>query len=194
MRRSASTLVLLVCLAPGLARAAGAASGAGAPAAEAASAGASLAPALSTSVTTPPPVEPPARPPVVPTQALVHKLGKGDRLSLAGDHRNALFAYQDAVYMQPGYAPAHVRLGRAYLTLRYPAKAIAQAEAALAADPESADARTLLEEARAAAGARDPGAELAPAASGGRGFRLAPQDGGAATRDPASSSAPPDPR
>jgi hypothetical protein len=160
---------------------------------------ASFAPALAPSAAplvpaTPAPAPPPVAPaapapaarlPVVPTQALVEKLGRADRLFLAGDHRNALFAYQDAVYLQPGYAPAHVRLGRAYLVLRYPAQAIAQAEAALAADPESAEARALLGEARAAA-ARADGPALSPAASEGRIYRIAPEGGG-----PASSSPPP---
>jgi hypothetical protein len=135
------------------------------------------------------PAEPPASPSVVPAQAVVEKLGRGDRLSLSGDHRNALFAYQDAVYMQPGYAPAHVRLGRAYLALRYPARAIAQAEAALAADPGSAEARKLLVEARVAL-AREAGPDPAPSA-GSRVFRLAPPDDGAPPqRDPATADAP----
>jgi tetratricopeptide (TPR) repeat protein len=43
-----------------------------------------------------------------------------------------------------------VRLGRAYLALRYPAQATAQAEQALALDPESADARQLVEDAKGA--------------------------------------------
>jgi tetratricopeptide (TPR) repeat protein len=193
MRLSVPTLVLLVAVAPGLAGAADEAGDAGA-AEGAPSRDASLAPALaSTTGPAAPPVEPPARPPVVPTQALVERIGKGDRLFLSGEHRNALFAYQDAVYMQPGYAPAHVRLGRAYLALRYPAQAIAQAEAALAADPASAEARELLEKARAAA-AGEPGAELAPAASGPRVFRLAPQESAAPPREPASSSGPSQPR
>jgi Tfp pilus assembly protein PilF len=85
-----------------------------------------------------------------PTQTVIEKLGQGDRLFLSGDYRNALFAYQDAVYMQPRYAPARVRLGRAYLAMRYPDMAIEQAEAALAEDPDSAEARKLLEEAKAA--------------------------------------------
>jgi Tfp pilus assembly protein PilF len=90
----------------------------------------------------------PRAPPIVPTQALVERVGQADRLFLAGDYRNALFAYQDVVYTEPRYAPARVKLGRAYLALRYPAQALAQAEAALAIDPESADARRLVEEAR----------------------------------------------
>ena len=85
-----------------------------------------------------------------PTQTVIEKLGQGDRLFLAGDYRNALFAYQDAVYMQPRYAPARVRLGRTYLAMRYPDMAIEQAEAALAEDPDSVEGRKLLEEAKAA--------------------------------------------
>jgi hypothetical protein len=112
----------------------------------------------------PAPSAAPARTHVVPSPAVVEKLAKGDRFSLAGDPRNALFVYQDAVYMQPAYAPARVRLGRAYLVLGYPAQAVAQAVAALAADPGSEEARTLLDEASTApsrppvpAPARDPG-------------------------------------
>lgn len=132
------------------------------------------------------------RPPasVVPTQAVIDRLGQGDRLLLEGDRRGALFAYQDAVYAQPGYAPARVRLGRAYLALRYPDFAIAQAEEALAVDPASAEARKLLEEARAAPPRPKLGAAVAPSAPaasltpasappGGRVFKLTP-DGGAA--------------
>src|SRR5512146_302607 len=116
--------------------------------------------------------------PVAPTQALVEKLGQGDRMFLSGDYRSALFAYQDAVYMQPRYAPARVRLGRAYLALRYPAQAIEQAEAALAEDPDSADARKLLEQARAAPPKPGPApaAEASPAPRPGpRVYRLTPE-------------------
>jgi tetratricopeptide (TPR) repeat protein len=95
-----------------------------------------------------------ARAAVVPTPAVIEKLGEGDRLLLAGDHRQALFAYQDAVHMQPKYAPARVKLGRAYLALKHPPQAIGQAETALALDPENADARKLLDDARGAPAAR----------------------------------------
>jgi tetratricopeptide (TPR) repeat protein len=180
MRLPARTLALLAALAPGLAGAEEAG-------------GATAVPAPAESEPAAPPAGPPSSPPVVPAQAVVEKLGRGDRLFLSGDHRNALFAYQDAVYMQPGYAPAHARLGRAYLALRYPARAIAQAEAALAADPESAEARKLLAEARLA-WARAAGPDPAPPA-GSRVFRLAPpEDGAAAQRGPASADAPPQPR
>lgn len=132
----------------------------------------------------------PARAAVVPAQPVIDRLGEGDRLLLAGDARGALFAYQDAVYAQPTYAPARVRLGRAYLALRYPDLAIEQAEAALAEDPDSAEASKLLEEARAAPPRPKLGAAVAPSAPaasltpasappGGRVFKLTP-DGGAA--------------
>ena len=122
--------------------------------------------------------------PVAPTQALVEKLGQGDRMFLAGDYRSALFAYQDAVYMHPRYAPARVRLGRAYLALRYPAQAIEQAEAALAEEPESADARKLLDEARAAPPKPGPAAAdtATPARGAPRVDRLTPEP------DPQSAS------
>jgi tetratricopeptide (TPR) repeat protein len=136
-----------------------------------------------------PAVRSPSPAPVVPTQALVEKLGQGDRLFLAADYRNALFAYQDAVYMQPRYAPGRVKLGRAYLALRYPAQAVAQAEAALAADPENADAKKLLEEAknppaRASVGSQAPAPQP----------EAALQAGGAAAVAPSASGRPASPR
>lgn len=130
------------------------------------------------------------RPPasVVPTQAVIDRLGQGDRLLLEGDRRGALFAYQDAVYAQPGYAPARVRLGRAYLALRYPDFAIAQAEEALAVDPASAEARKLLEEARAAP-PRPTVAAPAAAPAGARVFKLSPEPEGEPVRIPAAATA-----
>jgi tetratricopeptide (TPR) repeat protein len=105
-------------------------------------------------------------PAAAPSPQVVEKMGQGDRLYLGGDYRGALFAYQDAVYLQPRYAPARVRLGRAYLAMRYPAQAIAQAEAAVAEDPENAEARKLLEEAKAAAAKAQASAPAAASASG----------------------------
>jgi tetratricopeptide (TPR) repeat protein len=118
----------------------------------------SAAPTASAAPAAPAAPTAPARPAVIPTQALLDKLGQGDRAFLASDHRGALFAYQDAAYLEPGYAPAHVKLGRAYLALRYPALALAQAEQALAIDPTSADALRLAED------AKNPVARAAPPA------------------------------
>lgn len=139
----------------------------------------------------------PKLPPPLP-QAAVEKLGQGDRAFLAGDYRNALFAYQDAVYLAPQSPLARVKLGRAYLSLRYPAQAIAQAEQALAADPSSVEARRLADEAR-----NPPARPASPPASGAM---AAPANGAAASASngvaPASaqasaaqaSSGPPGPR
>jgi tetratricopeptide (TPR) repeat protein len=173
-----------------------------------AEAGASTAPA---STATPSPTEATTSTPApaprklgadTPTQAVVDKLGLGDRLLLSGDKRGALFAYQDAVYAQPTYAPARVRLGRAYLALRYPDQAIAQAEAALAEDPDNGEARKLLEDARAAPPRQKPGAPgeapagAAPAATGAqagarpppRVFKLSPEGEGQAAKPPAPTA------
>jgi tetratricopeptide (TPR) repeat protein len=143
MRALASTLVLLAPLHLAAPRAATLE-----PVGAGTASDAAVAPAAPVPVRTPAPA---------PSQAVVEKLGHGDRLFLAGEYRNALFAYQDAVYAAPRHPPARVRLGRAYLVLRYPAQAIVQAEAALAEEPDAVDAKTLLEEARAAA-ARAQGA------------------------------------
>jgi tetratricopeptide (TPR) repeat protein len=123
-----------------------------------------LAPCLGLAQATPARAAPSSLP-----QATVDKMAEGDRLYLAGDYRNALFAYQDATYLSPRYAPARVRVGRAYLALRYPEKAVEQAEQAIADDPEAPDARKLLDEARqAAATGGGPGmAAPLPGASAG---------------------------
>lgn len=84
-----------------------------------------------------------------PGSAIAEKIAQGDLAYDSGDVRGALFAYQDAVYLAPSSAAARVKLGRAYLALRYPAQAQAQAEQALALDAGSADARRLLDDALA---------------------------------------------
>jgi tetratricopeptide (TPR) repeat protein len=106
-------------------------------------------------------------PPAPPLpQAAVEKLGQGDRAFLERDYRSALFAYQDAVYLAPRNPVARVKLGRAYLALRYPAQAIAQAEQALAVDPANAEAKKLVEEAKdPSRAAAPPRAAPAPAAA-----------------------------
>lgn len=84
----------------------------------------------------------------VPSGAAIEKMGQGDRAFLDRDYRNALFAYMDAAYLAPMSAAPRVKLGRAYLALRYPERAIEQAEKALALDPANAEAMKLLEDAR----------------------------------------------
>lgn len=147
-----------------------------------------------------PAVAPAVPTPAVPTPAVAAKLAEGDRLALGGDQRGALFAYLDALYAQPSLAAARLRVGRAYLALRYPARALEQAELVLAAEPDHAEARKLLEDAKAAAArvgasqasaaaaAPVPGAE-APARPAPRVYKLTP-DGGAATAPAAAAPAP----
>jgi tetratricopeptide (TPR) repeat protein len=181
MRALASTLVLLAPLHLAAPRAATLE-----PVGAGTASDAAVAPAAPVPVRTPAPA---------PSQAVVEKLGHGDRLFLAGEYRNALFAYQDAVYAAPRHPPARVRLGRAYLVLRYPAQAIVQAEAALAEEPDAVDAKTLLEEARAAAARAQgaaagvqtttatpaaPAGDAAPPRTGPRTFKLTPEPGAVA--------------
>jgi tetratricopeptide (TPR) repeat protein len=132
--------------------------------------------------------------PVVPapmTAAAIEKMGQGDRAFLDRDFRSALFAYTDAAYMAPTSAAPRVRMGRAYLALRYPERAIEQAEKALALDPGNADARKLVEEARAAAAAAPPPSAAAPsaAAPAPRVFKYVPE----ADAAPAAPPSPPPP-
>ncbi|HEY6099691.1 MAG TPA: hypothetical protein VIW03_09690, partial [Anaeromyxobacter sp.] len=122
-----------------------------------------------------PPPSPPASPassatpgaaaPLSP--AAIEKLGQGDRAFLDRDYRNALFAYMDASYLAPGNPAPRVKLGRAYLALRYPARAIEQAEKALAVDPANAEAKKLLQEARSAGLGSLPPPHAPPAAAPG---------------------------
>jgi tetratricopeptide (TPR) repeat protein len=104
----------------------------------------SAAPAA-TPAATPAPLPVAVRP---PSPAFLDKLSYADRLFVAGDFRNALFAYQDAVYLDPSDARARVRLGRAYAAMRYPAQAHAQYEKALELDPAFGEARRAMEELR----------------------------------------------
>jgi tetratricopeptide (TPR) repeat protein len=83
-----------------------------------------------------------------PSPAFLDKLSYADRLFVAGDFRNALFAYQDAVYLDPSDARARVRLGRAYAAMRYPAQAQAQYEKAIELDPGFGEAHRAMEELR----------------------------------------------
>jgi tetratricopeptide (TPR) repeat protein len=108
------------------------------------------------------PAAPPRRPEAPPSQALIEKLGAGDRAYLAGDHRAALFLYQDAVYLEPGASTARLRLARTYAALRYPDKAEAQLRLVLDLDPANAEARKQLDELRSP---RPPAAAAAPSSS-----------------------------
>jgi tetratricopeptide (TPR) repeat protein len=148
------------------------------------------------------------RPPPPLPQAAVEKLGQGDRAFLERDYRNALFAYQDAVYLAPKHPVARVKLGRAYLALRYATRAIEQAEVALASEPANVEARRLLEDARnpaprpsppatpppASAPAAPPAvarAESAAAPAQGRLYRFTPEPAAASPeRVPSTDAAP----
>jgi tetratricopeptide (TPR) repeat protein len=128
--------------------------------------------------------------------AVIEKMGQGDRAFLERDFRNALFAYMDAAYLAPTSAVPRVKLGRTYLAMRYPARAIEQAEKALAMDPDNADAKKLIEEARNAPGSTSPAApqtaaKPAPATSAPRVFRFVPDAD--APPAPAPAAAPPAP-
>jgi len=124
-------------------------------------------PAPSSPVKAPGPVGAPATqvmvpPPAAPSRAFIEKLGAGDRAYLSGDYRSALFAYQDAVYLDSTSAAARVRLARAYLGLRHPDQAERQLRQVLELDPSSGEARRLLEE---LANPPSPTAAAVPAAA-----------------------------
>lgn len=98
--------------------------------------------------------EPAAPPPNA--AAFTEKLAFADRLFGAGDFRNALFAYREAVDLEPDDAGARVRLGRAYAALRHPARAQAQYEKALLIAPGFAEARRAMAELPPPGPARSP--------------------------------------
>jgi tetratricopeptide (TPR) repeat protein len=81
--------------------------------------------------------------PAAPARALIEKMGAGDRSFLAGDHRAALFAYQDAIYLDPTSAVARIRLARAYSALGHKEQAAQQLKQALELDPGNAEAQRL---------------------------------------------------
>jgi tetratricopeptide (TPR) repeat protein len=120
-------------------------------------------PAAAALAALPPPAvqapEPVARAPAAPSRALLEKLSAGDRAFLAGDYRPALFAYQDAAYLDPTSAVARIRLARAYSALGHGEQARKQLKQALELDPGDAEARRLLQ----ALSAPAPGAPPASA-------------------------------
>jgi tetratricopeptide (TPR) repeat protein len=140
------------------------------------------------------PVAPPA-PPVVapavaaapPSPALLDKLALGDRLQNAGDYRGALFAFQDAVYLDPRHAVARVKLGRAYWILRYVGQAEEQWLQASTLAPNDPSIAHMIEEARKAPRPAPAGApEPAPVGQPGSG---APGPSGAGMGAPAGAPA-----
>ncbi len=137
-------------------------------------------------VTAAPPPRPAAEPPAPPTPALLDKLALGDRLHASADYRGALFAYQDAVYLDPRNAGARVKLGRAYWILRYVGQAEEQWTQANALAPNDPSISRQIEEARKAprpaAVAETPAAGEAAAPQGTAPSQAAPgsaEQGGA---------------
>ncbi|HSN93229.1 MAG TPA: tetratricopeptide repeat protein, partial [Anaeromyxobacteraceae bacterium] len=124
--------------------------------------------------------------------ALADKLALGDRLTASGDHRGALFAYQDAVYLDPRNAAARVKLGRAYAALRYRDQAMQQYAQALAIDPDSAEAKRAMEEAKSTP-APPSAAPQAPRTAAAKDLRQAPAEVAAAPVAPAPAAAAPAP-
>lgn len=71
---------------------------------------------------------------------------EGIALQTAGDTEGAVEAFSRALALDPTLAPAYVGRGSLYLTLGKPQEALADAQAAVAADPENAAAYALLGE------------------------------------------------
>ena len=80
----------------------------------------------------------------------IDKLALGDKLQASADYRGALFAFQDAVYLDPRHAVARVKLGRAYWILRYVGQADEQWDQATQLAPNDPSIARMIEEARKA--------------------------------------------
>ena len=93
---------------------------------------------------------PAAEPAAPPSPAMLDKLALGDKLHPAGDARGALFAYQDAVYLEPRNATARVKLGRAYWALRYVGQAEEQWQQATQLAPNDPSITYQIDEAKKA--------------------------------------------
>jgi Flp pilus assembly protein TadD len=108
---------------------------------------------------------------VDPRVAAQAKLKQGDSLAAAGDTRLALFAYQDAVNLDPRSAEARMRLAALYARMDRLEQAIDQWNFALALDPALDEARRSAASARAALEGRARPPEEAP---GPRIYKLTP--------------------
>lgn len=135
---------------------------------------------------------PPSAPlPALPySPAVVEKLAAGERAASAGDHRSALFLFQEAVYLAPTSAEARLGMARAYAGLRHPEKAEAQLRQVLTADPANREALRLQQELRAPPAAETPGPEASagPPGSWPRVYKLTPDPPGSG---PQAEAAPP---
>jgi tetratricopeptide (TPR) repeat protein len=109
---------------------------------------------------------------VDPRVAAQAKLEQGDSFAAAGDTRLALFAYQDAVNLDPRSAEARMRLAALYARMGRLEQAIDQWNFALALDPSLAEARRSAASARAALEGRARPAGEAP---GPRIYKLTPE-------------------
>lgn len=63
---------------------------------------------------------------------------KAQKLSAAGDYRDAAGQLEKAVALDPAYAEAHTNLGAQYVRLGQPTRAVPEFERAIALDPSSA--------------------------------------------------------
>ncbi len=133
-----------------------------------------------------------AAPPTAPRAAAVDtraaaqaKLRLGDSFAAVGDTRLALFAYQDAVNLDPRSAEARMRLAGLYARMDRLEQAIDQWNFALDLDPSLEEARRNIESARAALEGRSRPPEEAPRP---RIYRLTPDP------EPAPQPPPPSPR
>jgi tetratricopeptide (TPR) repeat protein len=125
----------------------------------------------------------------------LQKVAMGDQFVAAKDFRLALYAYLDAVNLDPRSVPARLRLAALYARLDHLEHAIAEWEFALALDPGNSEAVRSMAEARAtlerrAAGLPDGGG---PPASTSRIYKLTPEKPAQppAPAAPSSAASPP---
>lgn len=75
-----------------------------------------------------------------PNPAALQKIAKGDELAAAKDQQLALYAYLDAINLDPRNVQARLKLAAQYARMGHPQQAAQQWELALALDPGNEEA------------------------------------------------------
>lgn len=95
--------------------------------------------------------------------AAAAKIAQGDQLVAAKNDKAALFAYLDAIYLDPRSVAARLKLAAQYVRMFHPELAAGQWEVALALAPGNEEATRSLREVRAAQERQPAGNVIPPA-------------------------------
>ncbi len=132
-----------------------------------------------------------------PSSLALDKLALGDQFLAARDFRLALFAYLDAVNLDPWSVRARLRLADLYARMGHLEHAIGQWEFALALEPGNPEAAQSIAQARVTLGLRAAGLPSNPAPDAGasktstpRTYKLTPEAQAADRAGPAPAANP----